>query len=183
MKTLFAPFWFLLCGLFACNRPTETPAGPAPAVPAPAADLSRFLLAAAPAPAQTVLEAKQQGAKDHTVVHGRIANLVKGYAAFTLMDESLPYCGESNPEDKCKTPWDYCCEKATTRSQHALVVELRAPDGKVLPAPALPELRLLDVVTVVGHLEVDAAGNSVLVASGYHRQTRPVVPDYVRWPQ
>lgn len=183
MKTPALSFLFLLCGFAACSRPASPPTASKPAASGPTTDLGRFVLAAAPAPAQSVLAAKQQGAADHVVVRGRVANLVKGYAAFTLMDESLPYCGERNPEDQCKTPWDYCCETATTRNQHALVVELHAADGKVLAASALPELRLLDLAIVVGRLEVDAAGNAVLVASAYHRAARPEVPDYVRWPQ
>lgn len=169
----------LACCLAACSGERPTPTTPAPV---PAAGLEAFVLDSPPAAAVQVLAAKQAGNTEQVAVQGRIANIVKGYAAFTLMDSKLPYCGEKNPADKCKTPWDYCCEKPATRTQHAMVVELRDPSGKPFPTPILPELRLLDLVTVVGKLTVDADGNAILAASGYHRQARPEVPDYVRWP-
>jgi len=170
----------LACSLLACSGERSIPNKPTPAA---TAGLEAFVLATPPAPAIQVLAAKQAGNAEQLIVQGRVANIVKGYAAFTLMDAKLPYCGETNPADKCRTPWDYCCEKAATRTQHAMVVELLGPDGKVLATPAIPELRLLDLVTVVGKLTVDADGNAVLAATGYHREARPTVPDYVRWPQ
>jgi hypothetical protein len=169
----------LVCGLAACKGERQAPTTP----PAAAAGLETFVLQAPPGQGLEVLAAKQAGNADKVVVQGRVANIVKGYAAFTLMDSKLPYCGESNPEDKCKTPWDYCCEKPATRTQNAMVIELRDPSGKPIATPALPELRLLDVVTVVGKLTVDADGNAILAASGYYRQARPELPSYVRWPQ
>ncbi|MCB9884021.1 MAG: hypothetical protein H6838_00940 [Planctomycetes bacterium] len=146
-------------------------------------DVVARVLAADPGAAASVKNAKEDGPQDRVVVHGRICSTVKGLAAFTLMDTALPYCGETNKEDKCKTPWDYCCEKPETRTANALNVELCDADGRPLATPALPDLRLLDEVKVVGKLTKDEHGNFTLTAEGVFRVARPEIPDYVRWPQ
>jgi hypothetical protein len=129
-----------------------------------------------------VSDAKKAGAADARSVSGRIANVVPGFAVFTLMDSSLPYCGEKNKEDGCKTPWDYCCESAETRTSNSLLVEVRDTKGKPITG-SLGDLRLLDAVTVVGKLTKDEHGNDVLLATGWHRDARPELPANLRWPQ
>lgn len=153
----------------------------AAAAPTAAPQVAARVLSADPGAATTVLNAKQDGPQDRVVVHGRIANIVKGYAAFTLMDTSLAYCGEKHAEN-CKTPWDYCCEKPETRTANALAVELRDADGKPLATPVLPDLRLLDTVKVVGKLTKDEHGNFTLTAEGMFRTARPTLPEGLRWP-
>ena len=128
-----------------------------------------------------MLDARKGGAADSRVVSGRIANVVSGFAVFTLMDSSLPYCGEKNKEDGCKTPWDYCCESSDTRTANSLLVEVRDAKGKPI-AGSLGDLRLLDAVTVVGKLTKDEHGNHVLLATGWHRDARPELPADLRWP-
>ena len=114
-----APF-LLVLALVACGS-KEEPAkgGPAPAV------LSQLTLGAKPEGAIGVVDARKGEAKDAAVVTGRVASVVSGYAAMTLMDLSLPYCGEKG-EDGCKTPWDYCCEDRETRAANSLAVETEA---------------------------------------------------------
>ncbi len=144
---------------------------------------AKFVLAADPGAALGVVDAKLAGPAAKVVVEGRIANLVKGFAVLTLMDKALPYCGETNPEDHCKTPWDYCCEKAAARTANGMVVELHGADGKPLAAPAIGDLRLLDAIKVTGTLRKDADGNFVLVATGLFRSQRPELPNDLKWPQ
>ena len=176
------PLSLLLVASFAaCGgaQPTNTPAAPTtPASPA----VTKFVLAADPGEALGVVDAKLAGPADKVIVEGRIANVVKGFAVFTLMDKALPYCGETNKEDNCKTPWDYCCESTETRTKNALLVEARSADGKPLATPALG-LQLVDRVAVIGKLTKDEHGNFVLLASGWFRQERPQLPADVRWPQ
>ena len=152
---------------------------PPPATAAP--ELAKLALAAKPAGAVSVQDARKAGAADSRTVTGRIANVVPGFAVFTLMDSSLPYCGEKNKEDGCKTPWDYCCESVDTRTANSLLVEVRDGKGKPI-AGSLGDLRLLDVVTVVGKLTKDEHGNHVLLATGWHRDARPDLPTDLRWP-
>jgi len=141
-----------------------------------------LVLAAQPPGALTVLAAKAGGPAEKVAVTGRVAGIVPGFVVFTLMDMSLPYCGEKNKEDGCKTPWDYCCESTLTRSANALLVEVRGADGKPLAAPEVPELRLLDQVSVAGRVIKDDHGNHVMLATGWHRDERPQVPGDLRWP-
>ena len=159
------------------NAPTAPPAV-VPAAPA----LAKLALTQKPAGAIAVVEAKKAGAADACVVAGRVSNLVPGFAVFTLMDTSLPYCGEKNKEDGCKTPWDYCCDSAETRTANSLLVEVRDANGKPITG-SLGDLRLLDAVTVAGKLTKDEHGNHVLLATGWFRDARPELPADLRWPQ
>lgn len=145
--------------------------------------VQKVVLKADPGAAEHVKAAKAAGARDKVIVTGRIADVVGGFAAFRIMDVAIPYCGEKNPEDHCKTPWDYCCESSTTRSENSLLVEVRGADGKPLQTPALPDLRLLDVVKVTGKLAVDEHKNQVLLADGIFRAARPEVPADLDWPK
>lgn len=179
-RSLLLPLAPIALFLAACGGEAGTPA-PAPALPSP--EVTARMLPNDPGAAASVLNAKQDGPQERVTVHGRIASIVKGYAAFTLMDTSLPYCGEVNKEDRCKTPWDYCCEKVETRTANALAVELRNADGKPLATPVLPDLRLLDEVKVVGQLTKDEHGNFALNAEGVFKVARPSLPEGLRWPQ
>lgn len=179
MKLSSVLFGSLLVVAAGCGG--DAPKAPPAAVP-PAPALAKLALAAKPAGAVAVVEAKQAGAADAKVVSGRVANLVPGFAVFTLMDTSLPYCGEKNKEDGCKTPWDYCCESADTRTANSLLVEVRDASGKPV-AGSLGDLRLLDAVTVAGKLTKDEHGNHVLLATGWYRDARPELPADLRWPK
>ena len=118
-----------------------------------------LFLKSPPANPRGVTEVKADAAADSEVVmRGRIGGradpFVGGRAVFVLADRQLPVCGEVEKDDHCKTPWDYCCESAETRTANSLLVEVRDAKGKPL-AGSLGDLRLLDVVTVVGKLTKD----------------------------
>jgi hypothetical protein len=164
-----------LLSLVACGG-KEAPAKGGPAL----AVLPQLTLATKPEGAVGVLEARKPDAKDALVVSGRVAAVVSGYAALTLMDLSLPFCGEKG-DDGCKTPWDFCCESRETRTANSLAVEFRDQDGKPI-AGQLDDVRLLDAVTVRGKLVRDEHGNPILLAEGWHRDARPTLPADVRWP-
>lgn len=171
----------LLLLLGACGADAATTGPPAVAA-APA--VMKVLLAKDPGDAKTVKAAKAAGPAEHVVVLGRIGVRVeKGLAMFTLVDTELPYCGEKNTGDNCKTPWDYCCESKDTIVANSLLVEVRGADGKPIATPALPDLRLLDVAKVTGKLITDDHGSLALLADGLFRVQRPKVPDDLRWPQ
>jgi len=178
VKALLAAVSLSFAFLAGCGQ--DAPKTGSPGTPAP--ELAKLALPARPAGAVSVRAAKKADAADACAVTGRIGSVVPGFAVFTLMDASLPYCGEKNKEDGCKTPWDYCCESGETRTANSLLVEVR--DGKGKPvAGQLGDLRLLDAVTVVGKLTKDEHGNHVLLATGWHRDARPTLPEGVRWPQ
>ena len=114
---------------------------------------------------------------------GRIGDITPGSAQFTLMDTEVPYCGETNHEDTCPTPWDYCCESKDRIKNNSMVVEIHDATGKPLATPSLPDLRLVDKIKVTGKLTKDEYGTFLLAATGLFRVERPKLPDYVKWPQ
>ncbi len=172
------PSLFLASLLAACGA---EPSGPAQRPASP--EVQKLVLAADPGASLGVLDAKLEGPADRVVVEGRIREITAGFAQFKLMDVSVPYCGETNREDDCKTPWDYCCEADKKIVANSIVVEVRGADGSPVATPSLPDLRLLDRVKVTGRLERDEHRNDVLVATGLFRVERPALHAGVQWPQ
>lgn len=169
------PFILVLASVALACGTKEEPKPP----PAATVDLA---LAADPGTALAAREAKEKGHGEEVVVVGRVREIVKGFAAFQLIDASLDYCGEKPGTMTDETPWDYCCETPETRAAATLAVEVRGADGKVLRA-AMPSLRLLDLVAVRGRVEKDAHGNVRVVATGWFRRERPDLPAGLRWPE
>jgi hypothetical protein len=172
-------FLSVLSLLAACGGDAPTEPQPTPTADAAAA----FALAADPGAAITVLEAKDKGPGDATlVVQGRIQDITKGFAIVKLMDTELKYCGEVHAEG-CKTPWDYCCDTAEAHREHELLVEFRGPDGMPVETAGLPDTRLLDLMKVRGKMTENEHGSLVLVADGLWQVERPELPDGLNWPQ
>jgi hypothetical protein len=170
----------------ACSK-TDTPAPPkvpqASGSTKMVADaVQKLVRTADPGTAEDIKAAKQAGARDTVTVTGRIYEIVPGKAAFRIMDLSVAYCGEKKKEN-CPTPWDYCCESATTRNASSVLVEARGADGAPIATDALPDMRLLDVVKVTGKLVADEHGNHTVVATGLFRGARPNLPADLDWPK
>lgn len=128
----------LLCVIIAgaCDRGANETAKPNAANGAAGALPPDFFLKVEPKGAKSVLEVKRTAkAGDEVVVRGRIGGskspFVEGRAMFTLTDMSLPPCN-ANPEDKCPTPWDYCCEPADRIATHSLTAQVIGPERKPL---------------------------------------------------
>ncbi len=154
--------------LAACGESSTTSTGTqAPSTP-PA-----WLLASEPADAISVADAKQKSAEGEAVVvrgriGGRKAPISADSPVFIIVDLSLPHCGE-DPDDKCPTPWDYCCEPKSDLAARSATVQIVDADGNAV-APIGPSLKPLDEVIVVG--SVGARPNeSVLTirATGVYR--------------
>jgi hypothetical protein len=163
---------------FACRGKEE-----AKHSPEPDATVARLALMSDPGAALSVKEAKEKGPGEEVVVVGRVKEIVRGYAAFHLIDASLDYCGQKPGTMTDDTPWDYCCETPEVRAAATLIVEVRGPDGRPVAAQSLPLLRLLDLVAVKGKVERDEHGNVAVVASGWFRRERPDLPEGLRWPE
>ncbi|MCC7140156.1 MAG: hypothetical protein IT460_17175 [Planctomycetes bacterium] len=172
-----------LLALAACGRetPPTTGAGAA-APPTSAAASSRYALASAPAgTAISVLGARSTAPRETVVVEGRVREVTKGLAAFTLIDLDLKYCGQGGSEEACKEPWDYCCHDAQEIASRSVSVQVREK-GEVVSLASIPELRLLDVVVVTGRL-VKEKDDVVLEATGWWRRERPTVPASIHFPE
>jgi len=130
-----------------------------------------------PLPAHFVSETPLEGAQDVKAVRGAVQDgqpvILRGtladfgaLATFKLVEDSLAYCGEGNPDDDhCKTPWDYCCEDPSALRDYTVQVEFL--DGDMPGAWRLSGQHGLDrlkEVAVAGTLKVDERGNMRLLA-------------------
>lgn len=144
--------------LAACEKPAPPPSdGSVPVATTPDVVPVRaaWVLMAEPSDVRSVVDVKSGAAEgDHVVIRGRIGGrrdpLTAGSPVFTVMDLSVPHCGE-NPEDKCGTPWDYCCETPDTKKANAATVQIVGTDGQpILGDAASGGLKPLDEVVLVG---------------------------------
>lgn len=167
---------FLVAACGSEEATTDTGAAP------DAGSESALLLTAKPGDAVPVNDAKTKAEGDEVVVVGRVSDIAKGYAAFTMTDASVPYCGEGQAQCGCPTPWDYCCEEERAKASR-LPVELRDAKGEPI-ATKDTGLRLLDLVVVKGTLAKTESGGLMIVAKdGWFRAERPELPEGLAWPQ
>lgn len=133
---------------------------------------------------KSVVQAREGKAGDEVVVAGRVKEIVQGFAAFKLIDDSLKWCGRDH-DCGCDTPWDYCCEDPDAVRSGTMAVELRDAEGNPIEADKLG-LRVLDFVVVKGRLEGTEAGGLVIVTDkGWDLRSRPdlgVKEKLVEWP-
>lgn len=176
----------MLCGAVAlallttgCDNDTTSlqTAAPAPQS-APSADAlpAGLLLTEPPAGAIDVVKAREEAKQgDAIVLRGRVGGsvspFVDGRASFQLVDASLKACGEGNVNDKCETPWDFCCEEPKEIAAHSASVQVVGPDGKPLRTTlsGVGGLKPLSGVTVKGTVAKAAdSGTLVVNATGIH---------------
>ena len=140
---------------------------------AQAVDGSKFVMSEQPEGAKDVIavrESAQDG--DDVLLEGRIGGAhnpwVDGYAAFTVVDNSLRACSDI-PGDKCKFPWDYCCETDKLKNATALV-KVVDENGDPVKADARKLLNVTELSRVIikGKAKRDDAGNLTVLASGIH---------------
>ena len=170
----------LVCALtFAACGDAPKPAGPAaqaPEVP------SSYLLASSPGEPMPILSALEKSDGDEVILTGRVSSLEKGFAAFTLTDDAVPYCGKGEEECGCPTPWDYCCELDAAKAGR-MPIEMRDAKGEPVAA-ASTGLRLLDLVVVKGTLaKTESGGMMLVVKDGWYREERPKLPEGLQWPE
>lgn len=165
----------LAMSLAGCKESAPSASADAPSAHAHAAsDSPAWLLAELPADAQGVAALKTTAKEGDTVVlRGRIGGsrspMTPGSAVFTVVDPALPSCAD-NPDDKCRTPWDYCCEPRDVLTANSATVQLVDAEGNPLAVDAGEQLSPLDEVVVIGTV-APRPSDSVLivVATGVHR--------------
>ena len=164
----------VLFALAACEQSAPPPA-PTPAAPVAAVSIPDSLfLASAPADAKPLEEVKAAAKPGDTVVlRGLVGGsgnpFVDGRAMVTLVGAGLPACGD-NPEDACKTPWDYCCETPDEIAAHSATIQLADKHGQPLKAglKGLHGIKELSDLTVVGTVAQAEGGVLVVNASGIY---------------
>lgn len=143
-----------------------------------------FFTQQAPADAKDVTEAKKAGPMkkgDKVVLRGVVGGsrdpFVPKRAMFTLMGAGLKPCS-ANPEDKCKTPWDYCCETRADIAANSATIRVTDDKGGILRTEMKGRMaggvaiRELSEVIVVGTVAVADKGVLVVDATAIH----PVKP-------
>lgn len=114
-----------------------------------------WLLESEPADAMGVAQAKASVEPGDAIVlrariGGRMEPISKDSAAFTVMDLSVPHCGELHG-DGCPTPWDYCCAAPERITKNAATVQMVDAGGNAAAvSPIEAGLAALDEVVVVG---------------------------------
>jgi hypothetical protein len=164
----------------ACLGPALAGCGADDKAAAPAPSSPSWLLAADPGEGVGVAAARERGAAADVVVVGRVREITKGLAAFTLVDLSQQYCGQTEMEG-CPTPWDYCCTPNEQLARHMIGVSVRTGADVVL-ADLTRDLRNLDVVAVRGRL-VKEKDEVFLHATGWFRRERPKLPEGLEFPR
>jgi hypothetical protein len=182
-RTIFSLLVASVVALAACGKDPVPSAATGGGAAAPAGAVSRFALGKDPGEAQSVDQALKSAPKDAVVVVGRVRDLTPGFAAFTLVDAGLDFCGHgADTMENCPTPWDYCCIPAEDVAARTIPVAVKEK-GDVAAVPKLPELRRLDLVVVTGRLVKDEHGSVALEATGWHRRERPDIPSSVVFPE
>ena len=158
------------CLMVGCGQPSAPPAA-ATKAPAPKIDGTKFVLAAEPADAKTVIEVREEAKDGDTVVIvGRIGGdrdpWVTDRASFLIVDPTLIPCNERQG-DNCPTPWDYCCDSDVLAKSKA-TIKFVDDAGKTLANDARQLLNVKELQTVVvkGQAKRDDAGNLTVLASG-----------------
>lgn len=129
---------------------------------------SQYVADSEPAGAVAVGEARQTVKDDELVtlvglIGGSSQPFVDGLAAFTIVDEKVPYCAD---EEGCATPWDYCCETDAVKDNIA-TIKIVDEAGKPIATDARKLLNVKELSTVVvqGKAKRDDQGNLTVSAS------------------
>lgn len=150
---------------------TQTSEAPAAATAtAPSATLTAVLAAAAagePKAIHTLRTSAKPG--DEVTVNGKVMGnekpFVDGRAAFILGDtEVLTACNE-NPDDKCSTPWDNCCDSKEDKKRGTATIQVVDGDGRVLKEPieGAGGLAKLSNVTVTGKVAEGSSADLLII--------------------
>lgn len=125
-----------------------------------------------PAPAaKDISEARKAGGfkvGDEVVLRGRVGGskdpFVAGRAMFTLVGRGLKACNE-NADDKCRRPWDYCCETKEAILANSVSVQFVDDKGQVLRTDMKGRRGLAELSDVVIVGKVAAADRKAVVVN------------------
>jgi hypothetical protein len=166
--------------LAACGKSDAPPPSGGPPTTSSVPATSKYALPSDPGGGIPVAKAKVDAPMDDVVVVGRVRDMLQRRAGFSMIDVSVPYCGQTEMEG-CPTPWDYCCKTAEVLAANTIQVRVRGPDGRTVQVDKIPELRNLDLVAVRGKLVKDGE-DVALDAVGWYRRERPDLDWEITWP-
>lgn len=123
-----------------------------------------LLAAKAPEGAVRVVKAREKAKAGELIVlrgliGGRMVSLTPKTAIAVLADEKAVAPCSANPNDACKTPWDYCCESPEKLNASTATIQVRGSDGKIVRSTLRGLGGLKELSTVVVEGTVDAASS------------------------
>ncbi len=144
----------------------------APTVSAPSAALSA-VLAAAPKGETKSIHLIRTTAKpgDEITISGKIMGnekpFVEGRAAFILGDPEVLTPCNANPDDKCSTPWDACCDSPEDKKRGIATIQIVGADGRVLKetVEGIGGLENLATVTVSGKVAEGSSPDALIISA------------------
>lgn len=129
-----------------------------------------FVKEADPA-AQDVSKARKESMKvgQSVTLRGRVGGgpnpFVDGRAMFTIVGRGLKPCNE-NPDDRCVTPWDYCCDSKAEIVANSVTVQVADTKGQPLRTGMKGRRGLRELSEVVVKGKVTAvSGQGVVVTA------------------
>ncbi|MGE3108877.1 MAG: hypothetical protein AB7G11_07455 [Phycisphaerales bacterium] len=130
-----------------------------------------FFAADMPTDVKDVSDARTSGLKkgDSVALRGLVGGsktpFVDGRAVFTLMGKGLKPCN-ANPDDHCKTPWDYCCETKADIAANSATVRVSDKKGNPLRTDFKGRLGIseLSELIVIGKVVFADKGSLVVEA-------------------
>lgn len=144
-------------------------------VPAVSVPLGLFTGEAA-ADAKNVSDARKTGGfkkGDKIVLRGVIGGskepFVTSRTMFTLMGNALKPCN-ANPDDKCASPWDYCCDPKSAITANSATIRVVDAKGNPLKTDLKGRagLKELSDVVVVGTVAMADKNSLIVDASSLH---------------
>jgi len=98
-------------------------------------------------------------------VGGKMNPISDSAAIFVLADENAIASCDQNPDDECETPWDYCCEEASTIAASTATIQFRGEDGKILRSTlrGVGDLKELSFLVVSGTVDSASTAEALIV--------------------
>ena len=131
-----------------------------------------------PANAKTVEEVMATAKTgDAVVMRGRVGGseepFVEGRAVFTLVGNGLKACSDK-ADDKCETPWDYCCDTPADIAKHSATVQVVDAAGAPIKASIKGQngIKELSELTIAGKV-VLANEKVVIIAASLIYNSKP----------
>ena len=160
----------------ACDKPAPTAANPVAQSAGSTALPANLLVTEQPTGAIGVIEARTTAKTgDRVAVIGRIggsrAPFVSSRAIFTIVDQSMKSCLETDEEEHCPRPWDYCCEDKKELAKSMASIEISDANGKPLALALESEgtFKPLMLIAVEGTLQSTEGGSFVVRAEHVYK--------------
>lgn len=164
MKTRY---WIVACMIAASTLGCSDSTTPTDATSSTTENGKQYLVTSEPSNAIGVGAARQSAESgDEVTLVGRIGGshepFVDGIAAFTIVDESVPYCSD---EEGCPKPWDYCCKQDQVKENIATIKVVDESGSPVSSdARKLLGVKELSMVVIRGQATRDEQGNLSVAA-------------------